>query len=205
MANPGSLFIVSAPSGAGKTSLVNALTGRDERVHVSVSHTTRAMRPGEEDGVNYFFVDKERFEDMQRSGNFLESAEVFGNCYGTSSEWVELQVRAGNDVILEIDWQGAQQVRNEWPDCVSIFILPPSRDTLLERLTKRGQDDSSIIEQRMHKAVSEMSHYMDYDYLVVNDDFERALGDLHAILRARRLETMAQEVGNARLLDDLLF
>ncbi len=205
MANPGSLFIVSAPSGAGKTSLVNALTGRDERVHVSVSHTTRAMRPGEEDGVNYFFVDKERFEDMQRSGNFLESAEVFGNCYGTSSEWVELQVRAGNDVILEIDWQGAQQVRNEWPDCVSIFILPPSRDTLLERLTKRGQDDSSIIEQRMHKAVSEMSHYMDYDYLVVNDDFERALGDLHAILRARRLETMAQEIGNARLLDDLLF
>ncbi len=205
MANPGSLFIVSAPSGAGKTSLVNALTGRDERVHVSVSHTTRAMRPGEEDGVNYFFVDKERFEDMQRAGNFLESAEVFGNCYGTSSEWVELQVRAGNDVILEIDWQGAQQVRNEWPDCVSIFILPPSRDTLLERLTKRGQDDSSIIEQRMHKAVSEMSHYMDYDYLVVNDDFERALGDLHAILRARRLETMAQEIGNARLLDDLLF
>ncbi len=205
MANPGSLFIISAPSGAGKTSLVRALTAQDKRVQVSVSHTTRAMRPGEENGKDYFFTDLRQFEDMQRAGAFLESAEVFGNFYGTSSEWVQLQIQNGTDVILEIDWQGAQQVRNEMPDCVSIFIVPPSRDTLLERLTKRGQDDEEIIESRMRKAISEMSHYMDYDYLVVNDDFDYALGDLMAIFRARRLETMAQEIGNARLLDDLLF
>ncbi len=205
MSNPGSLFIISAPSGAGKTSLVRALTAKDDRVHVSVSHTTRAKRPGEEDGKDYFFIDKRQFEDMQRGGAFLEWAEVFGNFYGTSSEWVQLQIKGGNDVILEIDWQGAQQVRNEMPDCVSIFIVPPSRDTLLERLNKRGQDDPQTIDARMRKAISEMSHYMDYDYLVVNDDFDHALGDLMAIFRARRLETMAQEIGNARLLDDLLF
>lgn len=155
----GTLFTVSAPSGAGKTSLVRALIDRSDHLRVSVSHTTRAKRPGEEDGVNYHFVSHDTFQDMLKEDAFLEHAQVFANYYGTSRRWVEETLAAGDDVILEIDWQGAQQVRQLMPETVSIFILPPSRDTLRSRLTNRGQDDAATIERRLAEAAREMSHY----------------------------------------------
>lgn len=204
MNRTGTLYIVSAPSGAGKTSLVQALTQRDLNVRVSVSHTTRAMRPGEADGVDYWFVQESAFLGMQERAEFLEHANVFGNHYGTSRAGVEEALSSGVDVILEIDWQGAEQVREQAPDSLSIFILPPSRETLRERLEKRGQDQPEVIDKRMAEAVAEMSHYADYDYLVVNDDFETAIADLQAILQVRRLEMVAQENACAGLLKDLL-
>ena len=171
MAHSGTLYIVSAPSGAGKTSLVKALLDSTAEVSVSVSHTTRAMRPGEQDGVNYHFTSVAEFTAMLKRGEFLEHAEVFGNWYGTSQIWVEHTLAAGQDLILEIDWQGAQQVRRLMPQAKSIFILPPTRQALLQRLRNRGQDDESIIQRRMDEATSEMSHYVEYDYVIVNDDF----------------------------------
>lgn len=204
MNRTGTLYIVSAPSGAGKTSLVQALTQRDPRLQVSVSHTTRAMRPGEKNGEDYWFVDEGEFLAMREQDDFLENASVFGNYYGTARSSVEASLADGKDVILEIDWQGAEQVRAQAPDSLSIFILPPSRETLRERLEKRGQDQAEIIEKRMAEAVTEMSHYADYDYLVVNDDFETAIKNLQAILDARRLEMVAQESACADLLQDLL-
>ena len=184
MASTGTLYIVSAPSGAGKTSLVKALLDSQANLRVSVSHTTRAMRPGEVDGVNYHFVSREAFTAMLERNEFLEHAQVFDNLYGTSQVWVEQTLAEGFDLILEIDWQGAEQVRRLMPQAKSIFILPPTQEALRHRLTHRGQDSGEIIERRMRDAVSEMAHYVEYDYLVINDDFAHALDDLKAILRA---------------------
>ena len=203
-ASSGTLYIVSAPSGAGKTSLVKALIDSMPQVRVSVSHTTRSMRPGEVDGVNYHFVDHERFKAMLNENAFLEHAEVFGNFYGTSQRWVEQTLAEGYDLILEIDWQGAQQVRRLLPDARSIFILPPTQQALRQRLTNRGQDSDEVIERRMREAVSEMSHYVEYDYLVINDDFAHALDDLKAVFRANQLRQRRQQQRHVTLLEALL-
>ena len=200
----GTLYIVSAPSGAGKTSLVKALLESDERILVSVSHTTRTMRPGEQDGVNYHFVDRAQFTAMIERSEFLEHAQVFDNFYGTSQIWVEQTLAAGSDLILEIDWQGAQQVRRLMPQSKSIFILPPTQEALRHRLTNRGQDSGEIIERRMREAVSEMSHYVEYDYLLINDDFSHALSDLKAIFRANQLLQGPQQQRHSGLLGELL-
>lgn len=199
----GTLFIVTAPSGAGKTSLVKALVDSEQRLRVSVSHTTRTKRPSENDGVNYHFVDKPRFMEMLEAGDFFESAEVYGNHYGTSQLWVNEQLDAGLDVILEIDWQGAEQVRNLDPSACSIFILPPSLETLETRLRDRAQDDTATIEKRMSEAVAEISHVAEADFVVINDDFDTALADLAAIVRSRRLTVKYQETNQAALLANL--
>ena len=200
----GTLYIVSAPSGAGKTSLVRALADHDPLVVLSVSHTTRPRRPGETDGVDYHFVSEENFRERIGAGRFLEHAEVFGNLYGTSRDTVDEQLERGHDVILEIDWQGARQIRERVPDCVSVFILPPSREELQRRLTGRRQDSEDVIRRRMEAAVEELSHYAEYDYLVVNDDFERALGDLCALTRGQRLRCPVQQKRLEPVLRDLL-
>lgn len=204
MTTPGTLYTVSAPSGAGKTSLVTALTEGNAGVRVSVSHTTRTMRPGEKDGINYHFVTEAAFHEMASRSAFLELARVFGNHYGTSQEWVTQQLAAGEDVILEIDWQGAEQVKRLQPDSVSIFILPPSRDALAQRLQQRGQDDESVIAQRMALAVDEISHYPEADYIIVNDNFDQALAELQCILQSRRLATAKQVISQQTLLTELL-
>lgn len=200
----GTLYIISAPSGAGKTSLVRALVEQMQGVEVSVSHTTRAMRPGETDGVHYHFVDEQRFLDMVGLAEFLEHARVFDNYYGTSQAAIEARLRAGVDIILEIDWQGAGQVRRLMPDSKSVFILPPSKATLEERLRGRGQDSEEVIARRMQDAVNEMSHFPEYDYLVINDDFELALTELKSILMADRLRMVRQEARYEALLSDLM-
>jgi guanylate kinase len=200
----GTLFIVSAPSGAGKTSLLARLLEQTETLCLSISHTTRPIRPGEVDGVNYHFTDRTRFIRMVEQGRFLEHAEVFGNFYGTSADWVTTTLRSGKDVILEIDWQGAQQIRRLVPETVSIFILPPSLPVLAERLRGRGQDGEDVIARRLAGARDEISHYGEYDYLVVNDDFDRALADMAAIFRAERQRTERQMTGRVDLLTDLL-
>ncbi|HEY0961125.1 MAG TPA: guanylate kinase [Pseudomonadales bacterium] len=206
----GSLYLISAPSGAGKTSLVKALLNGakqcapGEGLCVSVSHTTRPIRPGEQDGVNYHFVNRDTFKAMVAAGEFLEHAEVFGNFYGTSKAWVRERLAQGWDVILEIDWQGAAQIKKLLPESVGIFILPPSRDCLEQRLTGRGTDRPEVIAERMAKAVNEMSHYPQADYLVINDVFEAALADLHAIFRANQLRRSVQEQRNSALLAALL-
>ncbi|AXA64407.1 MULTISPECIES: guanylate kinase [Pseudomonas] len=201
---PGTLYIVSAPSGAGKTSLVKALLDALPDIRLSVSHTTRAMRPGEADGVNYHFVDCATFTNLLEHGDFLEHAEVFGNYYGTSQAALERDLAEGHDLILEIDWQGAQQVRRKLPHAQSIFILPPSQAALRQRLDNRGQDSAEIIERRMREAVSEMSHYVEYDYLIINDDFASALEDLKSIFRTRQLRLDRQQRRHDDLLVDLL-
>lgn len=204
MRDTGTLYIISAPSGAGKTSLVKALLAQDEQIRVSVSHTTRAMRPGEEDGVHYNFVSREAFDSLIAAGNFLEYAEVFTNKYGTSRIWVEEQLAQGTDVILEIDWQGAQQVRKLMPNAVSVFILPPSKEELRRRLTGRGQDSEEVIDHRMSEAVSEMVHYPEFDYVIINDDFDQALVQLQAVFTANRLILANQQQRHHGLLEDLL-
>lgn len=200
----GTLYTVSAPSGAGKTSLVEALVQRSEQVSVSVSHTTRIMRPGEQDGVNYHFVTPAAFQEMLSRGAFLEHAQVFGNYYGTSQEWVNGQLQEGIDVILEIDWQGAEQVKRIRGEAVSIFILPPSRAALAERLTRRGQDEPDVISRRMEQAVDEISHYPQADFIVVNDLFEQALAELESIIACQRLRYAAQVQRWQNLLSELL-
>nr|VFJ63036.1 MAG: guanylate kinase [Candidatus Kentron sp. FW] len=204
MTTPGTLYIVSAPSGAGKTSLVRALASTDPMVAISISHTTRLPRSGEQDGVDYHFVDDRTFQDMREQNVFLEYAEVFGNYYGTSGEWLMERIREGIDMILEIDWQGARQVREIIPGCTSIFILPPSRDTLMQRLCDRGQDDGAIIARRMRDAKAELVHFDEFDYLIVNDDFERALSDLRVIVRAGRLRQSKQAQSRQPLIASLL-
>lgn len=204
MSDKGTLYVVSAPSGAGKTSLVKALLERDDRVLVSVSHTTRDMRPGEMDGKDYNFVDMDQFNQMIEAGAFLEHAEVFTNKYGTSQVWVEEQLAQGMDVILEIDWQGAQQVRRLMPECLSVFILPPSQEELQRRLSGRGTDSQDVIDHRMSQAVGEMSHYPEYDYLIINDDFDTALHELAAVFLSRRLGQTRQAAKHTQLLGDLL-
>lgn len=201
---PGNLFTVSAPSGAGKTSLVNALLPALDGVQISVSHTTRTRRPGEVDGVNYHFVAQSEFLHMLEQGDFLEAAEVFGNHYGTSQRWVQETLAAGTDVILEIDWQGAAQVRRLMPDTVSIFILPPSRTALEQRLNQRGQDSAEVIGKRMAAAIDEMSHFAEADYLIVNDDFATALDELRALFLAQRLRLTRQQTRHEALFSELL-
>lgn len=200
----GTLFIVSAPSGAGKTSLLKALLENAEGIGLSISHTTRDKRPGEQDGVHYHYVEEAAFTKMVANDEFLEHAKVFDNYYGTSKSAVLAQLASGQDVILEIDWQGAQQVRKYFPQAVGVFILPPSKSTLRERLTDRGQDDTSIIDRRMRDAEAEMSHYHEFDFVVVNDDFEVALGDLRAVITSQRLTIDRQEAMLQGLIKDLL-
>jgi len=200
----GTLYIISAPSGAGKTSLVKALVSAMTGIMVSVSHTTRAARPGEQDGVHYHFVGETEFTRLLHEGVFLEHARVFDNHYGTSQHWVTDRLNEGVDVILEIDWQGAEQVRGVMPQSVGIFILPPSRAALEQRLRGRGQDGDEVIERRLRDAVGEIAHYGDYDYIVVNDDFDTAVADLAAIMRGQRLRKVPQEGRLAGLLGELL-
>lgn len=204
MTTTGTLYIVSAPSGAGKTSLVKALIDIMAQVRVSVSHTTRTIRPGEVDGVNYHFTKRDAFISMLEQGDFLEHAEVFGNLYGTSHTWVKETLAKGYDLILEIDWQGAQQVRKLMPEAQSIFILPPTHKDLRQRLHNRGQDADDVIEIRMQQAITEMSHYVEYDYIVINDDFATALQDLLAIFRSNQLLLATQQKRHTQLLCDLL-
>ena len=200
----GSLYVVSAPSGAGKTSLVKALLETTDNIRVSVSHTTRAARPGEIDGEHYHFVDVQQFETMKNNNEFLEHAQVFDNFYGTSRGAVDELLNSGTDVILEIDWQGAQQARQLYPDCCGIFILPPSRQELEQRLRARGQDDDAVISRRMKDAIAEMSHYREFDYLVINDNFDDALALLKSIILARRQRLSVQAELQEQLLQDLL-
>jgi guanylate kinase len=198
----GTLFIISAPSGAGKTSLVAEILARMDNIQASISHTTRAARSGETDAVNYHFVSQQTFHSMVADNAFLEHAEVFGNFYGTSRQWVQETLNAGTDVILEIDWQGAEQVRQQFAQSKSIFILPPSKQALRERLNGRGQDDIEVINKRIAAATEEMSHYVEADYLVINDDFDLALEQLKGIISAQRCKMPIQ--GHEKLLSDLL-
>lgn len=204
MNDKGTLYVISAPSGAGKTSLVKALLEGDAQARVSVSHTTRDMRPGEVDGKDYNFVDMATFDQMVADKQFLEYADVFTNKYGTSNIWVQDQLNQGIDVILEIDWQGAQQIRQLVPECRSIFILPPSREELHKRLSGRGTDSDEVVNYRMEQATSEMSHYGEFDYLVINDDFDQALTELQSIFCAGRLQIARQSKKHTEMLDSLL-
>ena len=204
-ADSGTLYIISAPSGAGKSSLLRALLeSMGGALALSVSHTTRSPRPGEVDGKDYHFTDVATFREMVKRDAFLEHARVFDNFYGTSRQGVTDQLQAGLDVVLEIDWQGARLIRERMPAVVSIFILPPSREALQQRLQDRGQDDAAVIARRMRDAVSEMSHYEEYDYLVVNEVFQQARQELAAILQSRRLRLQAQRRRHAGLLAALL-
>lgn len=204
MSSQGTLYTVSAPSGAGKTSLVKALVESTDNLCVSVSHTTREKRPGEVDGINYHFVDHDTFSQMLNDSAFLEHAAVFNNLYGTSQQWVTETLSSGMDVILEIDWQGANQVQKLIPETVGIFILPPSREALQQRLTGRGQDDNSVIDARMAEAISEMSHYVEADYLIINDDFDTALAEFRTIITSQRLTLARQQQEHKDLLIKLL-
>lgn len=200
----GILYTVSAPSGAGKTSLVKALIDTTDNVKVSVSHTTRPKRPGEIDGVNYNFVDRATFDQMIAQDAFLEHAQVFDNLYGTSIEWVKNTLGQGIDVILEIDWQGAQQVRHLMPDTIGIFILPPSKQELRRRLTGRGQDNSDIIDARMKEASNEISHFVESHFIIINEHFDTALREFQSILISQRLTLTSQNLRHGNLLSELL-
>jgi guanylate kinase len=200
----GILYIISAPSGAGKSSLVRAIVHKLADVVVSVSHTTRPMREGEVDGQDYHFIEESRFNAMVEQGDFLEHAQVFGNYYGTSKQSIEEQLLSGKDVILEIDWQGARQIRQRMSDSRSVYILPPSISALKQRLSNRGQDTDEVIDSRMREAVSEMSHYGEFDYIVINDDFDEATEQLASIFVCNRMLLDNQQRRNAELLADLL-
>ena len=188
----GNMFVVCAPSGAGKTSLVAELLRRDRNARLSVSHTTRAPRPGEQDGRDYHFVSRSTFESMIERGEFLESAEVHGNLYGTSQGWIDHQRRNDVDIVLEIDWQGAQQVRRLVPEVIGIFVLPPSLASLRRRLNDRGQDSGAVIERRLEAARGEIAHLAEFDYVIVNNNFDDAVEDLVSVVRAARLRTAPQ-------------
>jgi guanylate kinase len=199
----GNVFIVCAPSGAGKTSLVKALLAREPGVRLSVSHTTRARRAGEEEGRDYHFVTPEQFARMRDRGEFLESAEVHGNLYGTSQPWIEKQRKEGCDILLEIDWQGAQQVRRLIPDSIGIFILPPSGEVLRQRLTDRRQDSPDVIESRLRAARGEIAHIAEFDYVIINNGFDQAVDDLVAIVRSARLRLGPQSHRHNELINSL--
>ena len=200
----GCLFVLAAPSGGGKTSLVRALLEREPGIRLSVSYTTRQPRPGEQDGVHYHFVDESKFMALKDAGEFLEHAHVHGNWYATSANWLKREVELGHDMLLEIDWQGAQQVRRLIPEAVHIFILPPSLASLKERLDKRGQDTPEVIQQRLEAAREEMRHCGEFDYVIMNQDFARAVDDLSVIVRAARLTAPRQQVRHAALIAQLL-
>jgi len=201
----GKLYIVSAPSGAGKTSLIAGLMEAMDNLVLSVSHTTRAMRPGEEEGVHYHFVDRTQFEQMVAQKLFLEHAIVFGHAYGTSKAVIVDQLSQGRDVLFEVDWQGARQIRAHFPeDVISIFVLPPSLDALVSRLTKRKQDSQGVIQQRMLLAQREIAHCTEYDYLIVNQDYAHALGQMQAIVQAQRLTYAPQAYKHRKTLQQLL-
>ena len=200
----GCLFVLAAPSGGGKTSLVNALLEREPGIRLSVSYTTRPPRPGEKDGVHYHYVDEAGFMALKARGEFLEYAHVHGNWYATSATWLRAEIALGHDVLLEIDWQGAEQVRRLIPDAVLIFILPPSLASLRERLEKRGQDAPEVIARRLEAAREEMRHCSDFDYVIMNQDFARAVDDLSAIVRAARLTSSRQRVRHAPLIQRLV-
>jgi len=202
LSSEGVLYIVSAPSGAGKTSLVKALLKSDPAIHLSISYTTRPPRPGETDGRDYHFVTRQRFEEMLADGEFLEHAEVYGNFYGTSKGSISRDLLAGHDVLLEIDWQGAEQVRAHFPESASIFILPPSFAALRTRLAGRGQDSDEVIERRLAAAAHDVAHASAFDYIIVNDDFDHALQDLVAITRSIRLRTARQLKRHAALFEE---
>jgi guanylate kinase len=199
----GNVYIVCAPSGAGKTSLVTALLSRDRQVRLSVSYTTRARRPGEEDGRDYHFVDADTFRQMLERGEFLESAEVHGNYYGTSQAWIAEQRGADHDIVLEIDWQGAQQVQRLIPDAIGIFILPPSLETLSARLNNRRQDSPAVIAQRLQAARGEIAHVCEFDYVIINNNFDEAVEDLVSIVRAARLRLAPQVARYSNLINSL--
>ncbi len=200
----GNLFIVSAPSGAGKTTLVRGLLQEDPQVHLSVSYTTRAPRQGEADGREYHFVDLATFQIMKDRGDFLEWAEVHGNFYGTSRVWIEDQMEEGRDILVEIDWQGARQVKKSFPGATGIFILPPSLHELENRLTGRGTDHPDIIARRLAAAQEEMSHVDDFEYAIINNELRMALDDLCAVVRAARLLTPGQRIRHSSVFSDLL-
>ena len=200
----GNLYVVAAPSGAGKTTLVRMLLAEESGVHLSISFTTRAPRPGEQDGREYHFVSVDRFRSMIAGDEFLEWAEVHGNFYGTSKKWIGDQLAAGHDVLLEIDWQGAQQVRKLFPAAIGIFILPPSMDELSRRLTGRGTDAQDVIERRLAAAEAEMRHVGEFDYAIINDQLDQALQDLRAIVRSSRLSPGKQRLQHPALFSRLL-
>ena len=200
----GLLFVVAAASGTGKTSLVKALLDRTSNLHVSVSHTTRPKRSGELDGIHYHFTDKDNFTSQIEQGGFIEYAEVFGNYYGTSQRTVEEQLKQGHDVLLEIDWQGAAQVRKLFPDSIQIFILPPSQFDLRQRLSNRGTDSVEVIEHRLDCAVSDMQQYVNFDYIIINDSFDRALHELEAVMTANRMTLAQQANRHSELIQNLL-
>jgi len=199
----GNLFVICAPSGAGKTSLVQALLEREPEVRLSVSHTTRAMRPGEQGGKHYHFVSRPQFEQMIGRGEFLESAEVHGNLYGTSHAWIREQRGLGADIVLEIDWQGAQQVRRLISDAIGVFILPPSLEALRQRLTDRRQDSPAVIDARLRAARGEIAHVDEFDYVMINDEFDEAVADLVAIVRSARLRLGPQTARHRELINSL--
>lgn len=203
MTVPGNLYVISAPSGTGKTSLVNALEETLPKIQTSISHTTRPKRPGEEHGKNYYFVDEKEFLHMIEQGDFLEYATVFHHFYGTSRTFVERTLAKGFDVILEIDWQGRQQIRQQFPHCISIFILPPSLKDLSNRLKKRNQDKPEVIEERLADARVTMLHVHEFDYVVINADFDHAVNDLKTIVQAGRLLQKQQVIQFSRLLSEL--
>jgi guanylate kinase len=200
----GRLYVISAPSGAGKTSLVKALLASEPRLRLSISHTTRTRRPAELEGREYHFVSKAQFEELVARGEFLEHARVFDNNYGTSRAFVESQLAAGHDVLLEIDWQGAQQVRRAMPECVSIFVLPPARQTLSERLSRRATDTPEVIRRRLKDAAGDMSHHDEFDYVVVNDAFDKAVADLKRIIEGQGQDLASSRPALGPLLRELL-
>lgn len=197
----GILFIVSAPSGAGKTTLVRALLEAEPAVRLSISYTTRPPRAGEADGTDYHFVTPEAFDRMAAAGEFLESAEIYGHRYGTSRRWIDEQLKLGADLLLEIDWQGARQVRRLMPDAVGIFVLPPSLEALESRLKARRQDSPAVIERRLAAARDEIGHVEEFDYVIINDEFDRAAQELVSIIRAERLRTFRQLARHADLIN----
>jgi len=199
----GNLFVVSAPSGAGKTSLVNALLKVNKSIDLSISYTSRAARPGEVDGQDYHFVSRDTFLEMIQRGDFVESAEVYGNLYGTSQSWISKEMGGGRDILLEIDWQGAAQVRRKFPDCISIFILPPSIQALETRLTGRKQDSAEVIAKRLHSAQEDIAHVAEFDYVIINDILDEALRQLNSIVIAMGLRRERQLARQANLINQL--